>query len=65
MDISQVEAANQEIAAQRARRDAEYTEYESAGRIWGLVPRERIAKIKFPRVKKEGNEDENILHILH
>ena len=28
----------------------EYEEYQAAGRIWGLVPRERISKIKFPRV---------------
>ena len=30
MDISQVEASNQEIAAQRAQRDQEYAEYEAA-----------------------------------
>ncbi|MGO1561628.1 MAG: RraA family protein [Actinomycetaceae bacterium] len=32
---------------------SEYDEYVEAGRIWGLVPRERIRKIKFPRVPKE------------
>lgn len=53
MDITQVEKANQEIAELRAQRDRDYAEYEAAGRIWGLVPRERITKIKFPRVKKE------------
>ncbi|MEU6641948.1 RraA family protein [Saccharomonospora sp. NPDC046836] len=32
---------------------AEYDEYLAAGRIWGLVDRERIKKIKFPRVPQE------------
>lgn len=27
----------------------DYKEYESAGRVWGLVPQERIKKIKFER----------------
>lgn len=31
---------------------SEYDEYLEAGRIWGLVDRERIKKIKFPRVPK-------------
>ncbi|MBN1333012.1 MAG: RraA family protein [Synergistales bacterium] len=31
----------------------DYDEYQKAGRIWGLVPRERIKTIKFPRVPKE------------
>ena len=53
MDLSQVEVYNKEVAELRAQRDADYAEYEAAGRIWGLVPRERITKIKFPRVKKE------------
>ena len=53
MDLSQVEVYNKEVAEQRAQRDKDYAEYEAAGRIWGLVPRERITKIKFPRVKKE------------
>lgn len=53
MDITQVEAYNEAVAAQRAQRDADYAEYEAAGRIWGLVPRERIAKIKFDRVPRE------------
>ncbi|MGI6054158.1 MAG: RraA family protein, partial [Clostridium sp.] len=44
---------NEDVAALRAKRDADYAEYEKAGRIWGLVPRERITKITFPRVKKE------------
>ena len=52
MDLSQVEVYNKEVAEQRAQRDKDYAEYEAAGRIWGLVPRERITKIKFPRVKK-------------
>ena len=43
---------NNEIAALRRQRDIDYAEYEKAGRVWGLVPRERIARIKFPRVSK-------------
>lgn len=50
MDITQTESYNEEIAAQRAQRDRDYAEYEKAGRIWGLVPRERITKIVFERV---------------
>lgn len=53
MDVNHVELYNQEVAEQRAQRDKDYAEYDAAGRIWGLVPRERITKIKFPRVKKE------------
>ena len=53
MDITQTEVYNEQVAAQRAQRDADYAEYEAAGRIWGLVPRERITKIKFDRVSKE------------
>lgn len=53
MDLEQAKNYNDEVAALRAQRDADYEEYEKAGRIWGLVPRERITKIKFPRVKKE------------
>lgn len=53
MDITQVDKYNDEIAAQRVQRDADYEEYNKAGRIWGLVPRERISLIKFPRVSKE------------
>ena len=53
MDVTEVEAYNEAIAAQRAQRDEDYAEYEAAGRIWGLVPRERIAKIRFERVPHE------------
>ena len=53
MDLSQVEAYNQEVAKLREQRDKDYAEYEAAGRIWGLVPRERITKITFPRVSKD------------
>lgn len=53
MDLSQVEKYNEEVAALRAQRDKDYAEYEKAGRIWGLVPRERITKITFPRVSKD------------
>ena len=53
MDLSQVEVYNQQVAELRAQRDADYAAYEAAGRIWGLVPRERITKIIFPRVPKD------------
>lgn len=32
--------------------DREYEEYLKAGRIWGVVPKERIRKLKFPRIDK-------------
>lgn len=50
---SRVEKINEEIMKTRKQRDLDYEEYEKEGRIWGLVPRERITKIKFPRVNKE------------
>ena len=53
MDLDQVKSYNEDVAKLREQREADYAEYEKAGRIWGLVPRERITKIKFPRVKKE------------
>ncbi len=31
----------------------DYEEYKAQGRIWGGVPPERIAKIKFPRIDKK------------
>lgn len=31
----------------------EYEEYKAQGRIWGGVPPERIARIKFPRIEKK------------
>lgn len=40
------------VAALRAQRDKDYAEYEAAGRVWGLVPRERITRIKFPRAQQ-------------
>ena len=33
--------------------EAEYEEYKAAGRIWGVIDKERIKKIKFPRIPKE------------
>lgn len=33
--------------------EQDYQEYEDAGRIWGLVPQERIKQIKFERVSKD------------
>ena len=53
MDLSQIEKYNREVATRRAQRDKDHAEYEKAGRIWGLVPRERITRIKFPRVSKD------------
>ena len=35
MDVSQIEQANEQIAALRTERDADYAEYEAAGRILG------------------------------
>lgn len=32
--------------------DKDYEEYKKKGRIWGLVPKEKIKQIKFPRIKK-------------
>ena len=53
MDLSQVEKYNQQVAAEREQRNKDFAEYEAVGRIWGLVPRERITKIKFERTPKE------------
>ncbi len=53
MDLSKVESYNKETAELRTERDRDYEEYEKAGRIWGLVPRERITRIKFARPSKE------------
>ena len=33
--------------------EAEYEEYKAAGRIWGVIDKENIKKIKFPRISKE------------
>ena len=52
MDLEHVKRYNEDVAKQREERDKDYEEMEKAGRIWGLVPRERITKIKFPRVAK-------------
>lgn len=35
----------------------EYDEYLAAGRIWGIVPKEGIKKIKFPRIDKKIIEE--------
>ncbi|WP_248923864.1 RraA family protein [Paenibacillus hamazuiensis] len=32
--------------------EKEYQEYKEQGRIWGLIPQERVKKIKFPRVSR-------------
>jgi regulator of RNase E activity RraA len=37
----------------RAQVEKDYEEYKQAGRVWGQVPVERIAKIKFPRPSAE------------
>ena len=33
--------------------DQEYEEYLKAGRIWGVVPKDRIKKLKYPRIDKK------------
>ena len=53
MDVTQVESYNKQVAELRAQRDRDYDEYERAGRIWGLVPRERITRITFERVSRQ------------
>ena len=53
MDFTMVDKFNEEVLETRRQRDADYEEYKKADRIFGLVPRERITKIKFPRVKRE------------
>src|SRR5699024_9171097 len=35
------------------RRDEEYQKYDEAGRIWGVISKERIKEIEFPRISKE------------
>lgn len=41
---------NREILETRRKRDEDYETYLKAGRIWGLVPKERITRITFPRL---------------
>lgn len=53
MSNDHVERINQEIVEKRKKRDTDYIQLEKEDRIWGLVPRERIAQMTFPRVKKE------------
>lgn len=48
-----VQRINREILETRKQRDEDYARYEKDGRIWGLVPRERITRITFPRVSPE------------
>ena len=43
------EKINKEIAEIRKQRDADFAQYKADGRIFGLVPRERITRITFPR----------------
>ncbi len=51
-----IEKMNAEAAAVREQRDADYAAYEQAGRVKGLIPRERFARITFPRVSREIRE---------
>jgi hypothetical protein len=44
--------------------EQEYLEYDMQGRIWGNVPRERIRKIKFPRISKHIIEQYLLLNDL-
>lgn len=53
MDVSQVEVYNEQVAELRKQRDKDYEQYQKDGRIWGLVPRERITRITFPRVSQD------------
>lgn len=46
-------ALNDEYEAQMKKRDEDYDRYMADGRIWGLVPKCRIAKIDFPRIPKD------------
>lgn len=57
MSDERVERINAEIVELREQRDKDYEEYKKEGRIWGLVPRERFTRIKFPRVDKEVIEE--------
>ena len=41
------------IEEMQAQRDADYETYKAEGRIWGIVPREKIARIRIPRTSKE------------
>ena len=50
MSNEYVERIDRETVEERAQRDRDYEEYKQAGRIWGLVPKERIRKIRFPRI---------------
>lgn len=47
------EMINQKEAERRRQRDEDYEKYKKNGRIWGLVPREWIKRITFPRVSKD------------
>ena len=41
------------IEEMQTQRDADYEKYKAEGRIWGTVPREKIARIQIPRTSKE------------
>ena len=47
------ETINQQEEERRRQRDKDYEKYKKEGRIWGLVPREWIKQITFPRVSKD------------
>ena len=53
MDLDQVKSYNEDVAKLREQRDADYAEYEKAGRICGLDRAWKVTCLKFPRVKKE------------
>lgn len=41
------------IEEMQTQRDADYETYKAEGRIWGIVPREKIVQIQIPRTSKE------------
>ncbi len=53
LDDPNVKAIQDEIIATRKQRDIDYEEYIKQDRIWGLVPKDRITKITFPRVPQD------------
>ena len=47
MDLDQVKSYNEDVAAQRAKRDADYEEYEKAGRIGGWFQENGLRRLHF------------------
>jgi len=53
VDDPRTKALQEQILADRKQRDAAYERYLQEDRIWGLIPKERICKIDFPRIPQE------------